>query len=154
MLIIPSDLTRLADELDQTVATIFQTMMGLDVKPVTTQWLPEPQRVAATIHFAGNWSGVLVLEVNRSHACLFAARFLSIEEPEAVDDDVRDVLGELANMIGGNLKSTLAPGAVLSIPEVIDGNGFNLRICAGTSSERQAFACDNGVFWVSLIQTP
>ena len=146
------DLTGLTDEIEQTVATIFQTMLGLDVRSVTTAWSSEENPVAATVHFTGGWSGVLVLQVSPSVACLLAARFLASDVPHEVDDDVRDVLGELANMIGGNLKCALAPGAALSIPEVIDDTEFSFRICAGTIRERQAFFCEDGVFRVLLIQ--
>ncbi len=49
-----------------------------------------------------------MFECDRQLACQFAGRFLSVDAPESVNDDVRDVLGELANMIGGNMKSALA----------------------------------------------
>ena len=43
-----------------------------------------------------------MFECTRDQACQLAGRFLAMDPPEAVDDDVRDMLGELANMIGGN----------------------------------------------------
>lgn len=110
--------------------------------------------MAATIHFAGFWSGVLILEVSQALACQFTAHFLSAEPPQAVDDDVRDVLGEIANMIGGNLKSAMAPGASLSLPEVIGADNVSLRISGGTSSKIQDFLCHESVFRVSLIEMP
>src|SRR5512140_1941581 len=142
----------LSGELEQTVATIFETMLELQVAPVATAWPVEPNPVTATVHFAGSWSGVLMLEVGPSLACHCAGRFLSTDVPPAVDNDVKDVLGELANMIGGNLKCALAPGALLSLPEVIEGSDFRVRICTGAVTEQQAFTCDAGVFRVSLIQ--
>lgn len=145
--------TSIAGEIEQTVAAIFEAMMGIGVQPISAVCLPR-QREMATIHFSGSWKGVLTLELGESEACRFAARFLSTEVAEAVDNDVRDVLGELANMIGGNLKCILAPGAVLSIPEVICGSDFSVRICGRTVAERQAFRCEDGTFWISLFETP
>ena len=148
-----TETSTIVDELGQTVATIFQTMIGMEVAPHGGAGSPTANRLAATVHFSGSWSGVLLLEMDPLHACRIAARFLSMETPAAVDDDVRDVLGELANMIGGNLKGSLSPGALLSIPEVIDGSDVSIRICAKVCA-RQLFSCDEGVFRVSLIQTP
>jgi CheY-specific phosphatase CheX len=147
-----NELTTVAQEMEQTVAAIFETMMGLVVKPDSQAWWEESNRVAASVHFTGSCSGVIMLEVSRPQACFFAGRFLSMDTPEAIDNDVRDVLGELANMIGGNLKSATVPDATLSIPEVVDGSDFSLRFCGVNVVARQAFNCDEGMFWVSLFE--
>ncbi len=149
---VTEELDRMSEAIEQTVASVFQTMMGLPVKPAPAGPLAEANRVTATLHFTGIWNGVLMLEVTRSTACVLASHFLGFETPE-LDDNVRDVLGELSNMIGGNLKCVLAPGALLSMPEVIDGD-FSFRICAGTICCQRAFRCDAGTFWVSLLRTP
>ena len=141
------------EELDQAVAAIFEAMLGMAVAPLPVDWSPSPDRLAATVHVTGGWSAVIVFEVGPAMACRLAGRFLSMDTPEAIDNDVRDVLGELANMIGGNLKSAVAPDATLSIPDVVDGADFTLRICGGGEVSRQAFMCDDGEFWVSLIQS-
>jgi chemotaxis protein CheX len=149
---IENELTTVAQELEQTVAAIFETMMGLVVNPVSQPWCEEPNRVAATVHFTGSCSGVIMLEVSTAQACFFAGRFLSMDTPEVVDNDVRDVLGELANMIGGNLKSAAVPDATLSIPEVVDGRDFSMRFCGVHAVVRQGFDSEAGTFWVSLFE--
>jgi chemotaxis protein CheX len=140
------------EELEQTVAPIFETMMGLEAKLVERPSYDEKHRVAASVHLTGSWSGMILLEVSPEQACLMAGRFLSMETPEAIDNDVRDVLGELANVIGGNLKRAVAPDATLSIPEVVDGRNFSVRFCGAAVVARHAFECEAGVFWISLIQ--
>jgi len=84
-------------------------------------------------------------------ACEFAGRFLSMDPPELVDDVVRDVLGELANMIGGNLKCVLSPGIRLSMPSVVDGSDYSLRLCGAAERRQLAFQCDEGPFWITLV---
>ena len=85
-----------------------------------------------------------MLECDRQQACAFAGRFLSMEPPETVDDVVRDVLGELANMIGGNLKCVLAGGLRLSMPSVVDGTDYSLRVCRAGTRERLVFRVRGG----------
>jgi chemotaxis protein CheX len=70
-----------------------------------------------------------------------------------VDDDVRDVLGELANMIGGNMKSCMPTGVRLSMPTVMEGRDYDLRICGSQILERVAFHCGEGHFWVTVLVT-
>jgi CheY-specific phosphatase CheX len=66
---------------------------------------------------------------------------------------VRDVLGELVNMIGGNMKCVLTRGIQLSMPSVVDGSDYSLRICGAAVRERLAFRCAEGAFWVTVLAT-
>ena len=74
-----------------------------------------------------------------------------MDPPEAVNDDVRDVLGELANMIGGNIKSAVATGLTLSMPSVTDGSDYGVRICGSEVQDRLGFECAEGPFWITLL---
>jgi CheY-specific phosphatase CheX len=71
----------------------------------------------------------------------------------AVDDVVRDVLGELANMISGNLKCVLTRGIRLSMPSVVDGSDYSVRVCRTEVRERLAFQCAEGLFWITVLST-
>ncbi len=139
-------------ELSQIVEYVFKTMMCLEVSESDQPWIHDAGRLTATIHLAGEWKGALALECGRNEARAFAARFLSIEPPENVDDMVRDVLGELANMIGGNLKCVLAGGLKLSMPSVVDGTDLSLRVCRSGIRERVVFECGDGVFSVAVLR--
>jgi chemotaxis protein CheX len=137
--------------LAQTVESVFITMMNLEVVPGERVWSPSQDQLTSAVHLSGIWNGALLLECNRRQACQFAGRFLSMDPPEAVNDDVRDVLGELANMIGGNMKSAMATGLTLSMPSVTDGNDYGVRVCGSEVQDRIAFDCDDGPFWVTLL---
>jgi len=139
-------------ELAQIVEYVFRTMVCLEVTESNQPWNPGGDRLTASIHLAGDWKGALALECGRNQACAFAARFLSIEKPEIVDDVVRDVLGEMSNMIGGNLKCVLAGGLKLSIPSVVDGPDHSLRVCRAGIRERLVFECVEGVFSVAVLR--
>ncbi len=139
-------------ELAQIVEYVFRTMVCLEVSESDQPWFPGSNQLTATIHLAGDWNGVLALGCDRKLACAFTARFLSTEKPEMVDDVVRDVLGELANMIGGNLKCVLAGGLRLSMPSVVDGADHNLRVCRAGTRERLVFECAEGVFSVAVLR--
>jgi chemotaxis protein CheX len=139
-------------ELAQIVENVFRTMVCLEVSESNQSWFPSGTRLTATIYLAGHWNGVLALECGHKQACAFAARFLSIEKPETVDDVVRDVLGELTNMIGGNLKCVLAGGLRLSMPSVVDGADDNLRVCRAGTKERLIFECTEGVFSIAVLR--
>ena len=143
----------LPSELAQVVESVFGTMMGLEASECDAPWFASGDRLTAALHLAGDWNGAVLLESDRRQACQFAGRFLSMDPPESVDDVVRDVLGELANMIGGNLKCVLTRGIRLSMPSVVDGSDYCLRICGAEVSERLTFRCAEGPFWVTVLTT-
>jgi chemotaxis protein CheX len=143
-----------AEMVAQIVESVFMTMMNLDVTPGTTSWTPSNDQLTSTVHLSGSWNGALLFECHRLQACLFAGRFLSIGPPVTVNDDVRDVLGELANMIGGSIKSAVSAGLSLSIPSVTDGSD-SPPVCNGAKVQnRLAFECAEGPFWVALLAAP
>ena len=138
-------------EVIQVVESVFDTMLSLTVNQEGTPWFPSADRLTSALHLAGDWNGAVLLECSRSQACRLAGRFLSQDPPESVDDDVRDVLGELANMIGGNLKCVLTRGIRLSMPSVVDGSDYSMRVCGAEVRERIALGCDEGPFWVTVL---
>jgi len=141
------------DMLAQIVKSVFITMMGLEVSDCEAPPSSHGERLTSFVHLTGGWNGAVLFECNRHQACLFAGRILSMDPPESVDDDVRDVIGELANMIGGNLKSGMAPGVRLSMPTVMEGNDYDVRVCGSQLLERLAFQCEDGDFFVTVLST-
>jgi chemotaxis protein CheX len=139
--------------LAQIVESVFMTMMSLDVSPSDASWNPAGDRLTSFVHLTGDWNGAVLLDCNPRQACQFAGRILSMDPPDMVDDDVRDVLGELANMIGGNMKCCMPTGVRLSMPTVMEGRDYDLRICGSQILERVAFQCAEGHFWVTVLVT-
>ncbi len=140
-----------SDELQQIVLSVFETMMGLEAYESGAPWQPTALWWTAAVYLTGDWNGAVLVECDQEQARQFATRFLSIEPCEAVEEVVRDVLGELANMIGGNLKSVVMPGIQLSMPSTVHGSDYSVRICGATIRRRMAFECVNGPFWVTIL---
>jgi len=141
------------DMLAQIVKSVFSTMMGLDASVSDMPFHPHGSRLTSSVHLTGGWNGAVIFDCNVLQACQFAGLMLAMDSPEAVDDDVRDVLGELVNMIGGNLKSVMAPGVRLSMPTVMEGNDYEVRLCGSEILERLGFQSDHGIFWVTVLAT-
>jgi chemotaxis protein CheX len=141
------------DVLAQIVESVFLTMMELEVLPCDAPWNFVGDRMTSLVYLTGDWNGAVMLECDPHQACLFAGRILCMDPPETVDDDVRDVLGELANMIGGNMKSGMSTGVRLSMPSVMNGRDYDVRVCGSEVQNRIAFQCEDGNFWVTVLAT-
>lgn len=148
----PSESAGGRTEISEIVTSIFQAMLGLEVAPSgTTEAPPEEERVVAMVRFGGRANGCLVFETGVEQARRFAGRFLSSEPLPAGDSTVQDVIGELTNMICGNLKSTLAPGAILSMPDVA---GIESGELAPGLAQRCSFSSVDGPFCVVSFGQP
>ena len=78
--------------------------------------LEEADLVQASVDIRGDWTGTVTLEMAPTTAETAARTMLHLDEVE--DGDVTDALGELVNMIGGNIKSLLPSGSSLGLPIV------------------------------------
>jgi chemotaxis protein CheX len=140
-----------SEELMQIVLSVFETMMGLEAEESNDPWAPTEQWWTAAVYLSGEWNGAVHVECDQQQACRFAGRFLSIDPAEAAEEMVRDVLGELANMIGGNLKSALMSGIRLSLPSIVSGSDYSVRVCGAAIRQRMAFQSVDGPFWVTVL---
>ena len=109
------------DVVELIVGDIFRAMLGLDV-----QALPgaddtagaDGDEVGSSVLVSGGWSGAVVLRCSAPLAGGIARRMFA-PGGEVVDDPelLADALGEVVNMIAGNLKTMLPGPCQLSLPE-------------------------------------
>jgi chemotaxis protein CheX len=85
------------------------------------EWAEAPldaaELVQASVAIHGDWSGTVTLEMTPETAETAARTMLFLDA--VAPEDVIDALGELVNMIGGNIKSLLPSGSALGLPMVI-----------------------------------
>ena len=79
----------------------------------------QPSEVHSSVSITGAWTGHVVYACSTAAARKAAAAFLAVEADEVGQEDLSDVLGELANIVGGNVKAMLPPACLLSLPQVV-----------------------------------
>jgi len=135
------------------VGDVFLTMLDTEAKPADDSVKPiRPFPIAGAVYFTGGFMGAVVIELGYELAFHATARLMSMPEPTAVDPDVRDSVGELANMIAGNLKAILPPDAMLSMPSVVEGKDFALSVIGGNASSHMLFDSPQGPLQLTLVQ--
>ena len=77
--------------------------------------------VSAWVDVVGPWTGSVVLTTGRQTAADLTRALLGEAAPELLDhEDVADAIGEIANVVGGNVKAALPGPSALGLPEVGD----------------------------------
>ena len=74
--------------------------------------------LTVTVAVRGAWNGYVELTFPQPAARLAAAAMLLFGADELSDRDVQDAIGELVNIVGGNVKSLLPSPTRLSLPAV------------------------------------
>ena len=127
-----------------TTSTIFKTMLSLsvEVKGERPDTIKDGNLIVGSVGFAGNVSGCMNIHVGEVFARLIAGAMLG-ENPESLEiEDVLDVVGELSNMIGGDIKSRLCDSGMacnLSIPTTMRGSDFTIDSHGWTIHESITF---------------
>jgi chemotaxis protein CheX len=78
---------------------------------------------------------------------------MEVEEAEEAEEDVNDALGEIANMLGGQVKMVLSKGGMdmnISIPTVISGEEYTINSMAESDCVIIPFNTGEERFLVSL----
>jgi chemotaxis protein CheX len=148
------------DAVHSATIEVFSTMLGMEVTPSETHMDNASPAindgVMAFVGVAGPWMGNGVISCSAAFACKLCATFL-MTEATAVNEEVLDAVGELANMVVGNFKTT-AEGVVgplnLSVPTVIYGRNFTSRSLGNNDWIVMPFRCENETFEIRVWFAP
>lgn len=96
--------------LQQPEAQLTDHEPALDIRPIT-----------AAVSITGAWEGHVRVLVPTAAAHDITGLMLAMEPDEVTDRDVTDAMGELINVVGGNLKNRGTQPAKLGLPVVATG---------------------------------
>jgi chemotaxis protein CheX len=140
---------------------VFSTMLGTPVEAGETRTetdtaIAPKSGIMALVGVAGPWAGTGCIACSGTLACTLAAQFL-MASVDTMNEDVLDALGEITNMIIGNVKTVLEEklGPMgLSTPTVIFGRNFQTRSARVHDWTVVPFTCGEETFWVQMCIGP
>jgi chemotaxis protein CheX len=141
------------EEIQQVTSQIWESMLDLHPCAANGEALNSPERrIGASVQITGGWEGAVRLDSSLTLARMAAARFVGTEPEQVSIDQVRDAMGELANMSAGMIKNLLPGPSYLSLPSVADGTEYNFTICKTNVESEVKFECEGEQFAVSLLR--
>ena len=147
--------TALGEFISRHTENVCRTMLNVSVRPgpaAPPAPAVEADTVVAFIGLTGAWNGSGAIACTGDAARHLSGRLLMTEFAQ-VDDEVLDAMGELANMIVGNVKEDLSQSLgplAISTPTVIRGRGLQTRSIDGETDARVSFVCDGGTIEVRI----
>ncbi|HTS77505.1 MAG TPA: chemotaxis protein CheX [Bryobacteraceae bacterium] len=160
----PAELISRADLVEAIVAAtneVFSTMLNLRLTAEEVQTEPNvaaapSSGVVSLIGMAGAWVGTGSLACTVSLACRLSSQFLATT-CDSMSEEVLDTIGEITNMIVGNVKTAIEEKAGpmgLSTPTVIYGRNFQTRSARIHEWTVVPFTCEEERFYIQLSIGP
>jgi chemotaxis protein CheX len=133
---------------------IFDSMIMIPVQaqpPLQEKVTYFDQTVSSVVGLAGDFQGLVGVHAGEAVALGIAGAFLESEFDE-VNEEVKDALCELANMLAGAIKTSLTQkeyNVQISIPSVIHGD-YSMIIYSQAEWIMLPFETDSGRFLVEV----
>ncbi len=141
------------EQIQQVTTEIWGSMLDLHPAPADgDKGRAKEAMIGASVQITGGWEGAVRLDSSLALARVAAARFVGTEPDQVSIDQVRDAMGELANMSAGMLKNLLPGPSYLSLPSVADGSECNFTICKTNVESEVKFECEGEPFAVSVLR--
>lgn len=100
--------------LEQIAASVLRDMLGFETLP-TSRAVVSPG-LTASIHIFGDWDAVLEVQTDDAGARRIAEQMFGTPASDLTHEEISDALGEIVNMVGGNIKGLCQAETRLSLP--------------------------------------
>jgi CheY-specific phosphatase CheX len=129
------------------IGNVFDLMLSMEAEFIDAGFQPTPgdSQIVGTVSFAGKVMGNINIQVNDAFARVMTSAILDMELDEIEgEEETYDVIGEVSNMIGGDLKSRLCDAGYLcqlSIPSITSGHNYKIESKNWELHESVDFRC-------------
>lgn len=155
----PITLPEIGSAIHAAAEEVFSVMLGMTVSAGEAQIPPATQEhtgVMAVLGLTGEWGGSGQVACDAALAVQIASRML-MADYDSVTDEVLDAVAEVANMIVGNVKTTLEQtlGPMgMSAPAVCFGAEFETRAVGNPNMVLVPFTSAGGQMSVQIAVAP
>lgn len=140
-------------EISQFVTDIWSALLNMEVSLSDKPFAPKGKdnTLAGCVQIAGEWQGTVTLYAPKELGKKVAANMFSIDETEIDDQQTQDVIGELTNIIAGNIKAILPAPCSISLPSVATTD-HDLYHPGSETVTAVNFDCEGHPFLVVMLQ--
>ncbi|MDX2480994.1 MAG: chemotaxis protein CheX [Desulfuromusa sp.] len=144
-----------AKKIVETTDEIFNTMIFLEVaaeSPLTQGKQALGCHISAMIGLTGDFSAMLAIHCPEGVGLAISGAMLGMEIEE-IDADVKDALGEIANMVAGGLKERFATENIhleLAIPTAISGKSYTIASTTRSNRVIIPLSIKQGQFFIEI----
>jgi chemotaxis protein CheX len=146
-------------DIEEVASMIWKTLFDLPLVAVTGQEHGDSPTVTSFVHVDGAWQGVVMLQCPMALAVTLTSAMFDggrpsggEASPEVHEAEVRDALGEIANIVAGNVKALLPEPCHISLPAVALGSDDAVSVPGTTPVTAVPFSCDGHRLVITLLE--
>jgi chemotaxis protein CheX len=142
-------------KVSEAVESVWSTMLGLQTSMNQAMMCSKlrPSILTGCIQITGAWQGAVTVECTGGLARRVAAIMFGSDVCDITPDQINDALGELTNIIGGNIKALLPEPSHLSMPAVTEGTDYFFSVPGSKQIAKLNFSCEGKPFQVTILQS-
>lgn len=135
------------------VREVWSTQLGLDIEDLPERpSFDRTKTITAAIHITGEFRGCVRLECSRALILRSASIMFGQPEVDLERDDEIDVIGELTNVVTGNIKALVPGDNSLSLPTIIEGSDYEVFTLDVKTLDEYGFALDGDAMIVTVVE--
>lgn len=149
------------NSISRSVPEVFEMMLEMEASPCDPDEAalePNVSRIVGSVSMSGTIQGRLNIHATEDFSREMTAAMLGIETEEIESmDEVKDVIGEICNMVSGTLKSDLCDAGhncALSPPSFTTGSDFEMKLLQLSRREQFAYRCNDNVVLIVIGLEP
>ena len=147
----------LEKEIQQYTQLVCSTLLGYEVSPLPGSYdISSTDTFSGSVQVTGKWQGIILLSLPSALVNTLTEALFSLEQGKVSNEDRKDAVGELINMIGGNIKALLPQPSAISVP-LLALEGHQQYFPSTKMVTHCQFECDGKPFALSLyeeVETP
>ena len=137
-------------EIEEIARDVWSSLLGLTVTAAAAPVACPEEVVTAVVTVAGDAPGAVSVQTSGSGAREAAAAMFMMGADEVGPAEVADAMGELTNVVGGNVKTLLPGSNRLSLPVVLGGADADPRDLATPALAEVFLTCDGEPVLIAL----
>jgi chemotaxis protein CheX len=137
--------------IEEITGMIWESLFDFPLERVADAPIDREPVVTGFVSIDGAWNGAIMVRCPIALATTLTTAMFQADNAPGFDD-VRDALGELTNMVAGNVKALLPSPCNLSLPAVALGTDYALSVLGTTTLACVSFTCDGHPLLVTLLQ--
>jgi chemotaxis protein CheX len=141
------------EQLLEIAQSIWSSMLGLAASPDRSESLVrDPIGLMASVHIAGAWNGLVVFLPTATFARRAASLMLAMPPDSVSMAEIEDAVAELSNIIGGSVKALLPGPSSLSLPVVLHGSQYAVRMPRTRLAANLRFTCEGQPLEIRILE--
>lgn len=142
----------LENEIKKYNKLVWSTLLDFEIEPKSGAFdFSSNDTVTGSVQITGKWNGVISLYLPSPLVNKITETMFSLDSGEATTETKKDAIGEMINMIGGNLKSMLPQPSSLSTP-IFSMEGQKQEFPFTKKVTQCQFNCNGNSFALSLYE--